>query len=126
MSSACPLVVVDGDSTTVRFTGATNSWLQRSVEVNLAAGTNEIRLERFWGYMDIDYLGVEEAAFLGVATEAGADAALAAERRARGQPGHASWTDWPGGPHQQMSIRRSAGALYTGYSRTASERTCAH
>ncbi|MBC11609.1 MAG: hypothetical protein CMM85_01400 [Rhodothermaceae bacterium] len=69
-------VGVNGDSTTVRFTGAANTWLQRSVEVNLAAGTNEIRLERFWGYMDIDYLGVEEAAFLGVATEAGADAAL--------------------------------------------------
>jgi hypothetical protein len=52
-------LVVNGDTTVVRFTGAANQWLQRSVEVDLVAGANEIRLERFWGYMHLDYLGVE-------------------------------------------------------------------
>ncbi len=64
-------LVVDGDTTTVRFTGPPDTWLQRRVAVELAAGVNEIRLERFWGYMGVDYLGVEEAALPGVATEAG-------------------------------------------------------
>ena len=70
-------LVVDGDSTTVRFTGPANVWLQRRAEVELAAGTSEIRMERSWGYMDIDYLGVEETAFLGVANEVSADGRIA-------------------------------------------------
>ena len=64
-------LVVDGDTTVLRFTGPTGPWLQRRVDVALAAGVSEVRLERFWGYMGVDYLGVEEAALPGVATEAG-------------------------------------------------------
>jgi hypothetical protein len=63
-------LVVDGDTTVLRFTGLLDTWLQRRAEVELAAGVAEVRLERFWGYMGVDYLGVEEAALPGVVTEA--------------------------------------------------------
>lgn len=58
-------LVVDGDSTSVRFTGPDNQWLQRRVTLDLEAGANTIRMERFWGYMHVDYLGVEMAAVVG-------------------------------------------------------------
>ena len=58
-------LVVDGDTTTVRFTGPPNQWLQRRVTLDLEAGANTIRMERFWGYMHVDYLGVEMAAVVG-------------------------------------------------------------
>ena len=63
-------LVVNGDTTEVRFTGATGEWLQRTVEVELSDGVNEIRVDRSWGYMDVDFLGVEASAFAGVSTEA--------------------------------------------------------
>ncbi len=69
-------LVVDGDTTALRFTGPLGTWLQRRAEVELTAGVAEIRLERYWGYMGVDYLGVEEAALPGVATEAGPGAGL--------------------------------------------------
>ena len=75
-------LVVNGDSAEVRFTGALNTWLQRSVEIDLEAGGNEIRMERYWGYMQVDFLGIEEAAFLGVAREDVAATALRLEPNA--------------------------------------------
>lgn len=67
-------LVVNGDTTAVRFTGPTNQWLQRRVDVDLVAGENEVRLERFWGYMSVDYLGVDpvvvDATAVGGAPEA--------------------------------------------------------
>ncbi len=72
-------LVVGDDTTQVRFTGPLDQWLQRSATLALEDGRNEIRMERYWGYMQVDYLGVEEAAFLGVGTENGPDAALRLE-----------------------------------------------
>ena len=60
-------LVVNGDTTVVRFTGPANQWLQRSVEVDLVMGANTVRMERFWGYMQVDYLGVETGAVVDAA-----------------------------------------------------------
>ena len=70
-------LVVSGDTTEVRFTGPAGTWLRRRVEVDLPAGETEVRLDRFWGYMHVDYLGVEAAAVDATASESGPEAALA-------------------------------------------------
>ncbi|MEM9666495.1 MAG: discoidin domain-containing protein [Bacteroidota bacterium] len=40
------------------FDGPTNQWLTRGAQVALRAGPNTIQLEKYWGWMYVDYLGL--------------------------------------------------------------------
>jgi hypothetical protein len=40
------------------FDGTMNVWLEKSLSVNLAQGSNIIQVELSWGWMDLDYLAV--------------------------------------------------------------------
>jgi hypothetical protein len=40
------------------FDGAMYAWLEKTMDVDLLEGENTIQMELFWGYMDLDYLGV--------------------------------------------------------------------
>ncbi|MFH0989529.1 MAG: Ig-like domain-containing protein [bacterium] len=44
--------------TELAFTGTTNTWLDKSLTVNLTAGQNIVQMELSWGWMDVDYLSV--------------------------------------------------------------------
>lgn len=43
---------------TIRFEGNTNLWLETGTDVDLVQGENTIQMQLFWGWMQIDYLGV--------------------------------------------------------------------
>ncbi len=40
------------------FDGGLNTWLEKKFNVTLTQGNNTIQIELFWGWMDLDYLGV--------------------------------------------------------------------
>lgn len=42
----------------IEFTGSTSDWLEKGISVDLLQGDNEIQMELFWGWMDLDYLSV--------------------------------------------------------------------
>src|SRR5690606_34952657 len=52
----------------VAFDGPANQWLERGVRVPLRAGSNTITLEKFWGWMYFDNMGLDAEA-LSVGTD---------------------------------------------------------
>jgi len=43
---------------TLDFDGATNSWQEKTIAVNLVQDTNSVQMQLSWGWMYLDYLGV--------------------------------------------------------------------
>jgi hypothetical protein len=50
------IIVNGGSSTPVIFSGSTSGWLTTNVTVALNAGTNQIQIQRSWGWMYFDYI----------------------------------------------------------------------
>jgi hypothetical protein len=52
------IIINGGEPVDVRFTGATNTWLERGLKAPLQMGTNTVEIEKVWGWMYFDYVGV--------------------------------------------------------------------
>ena len=50
------LLVNGGAQSTVAFDGAIGTWLQKTVSVALVAGSNQIQIQKYWGWMYFDYI----------------------------------------------------------------------
>ncbi len=50
------IIVNGGSSTPVIFSGSTSGWLTTNVTVALNAGTNQVQIQRSWGWMYFDYI----------------------------------------------------------------------
>ncbi len=53
------LIYVNGDSVAeVTFTSEAIKWLDKSLTINLKQGIDTIKMVLYWGWMDLDYMGV--------------------------------------------------------------------
>lgn len=52
--------------TKVEFVGLLNTWLEKSINVELTKGPNTIQMEMEWGWMHLDYLAVPASLFTSV------------------------------------------------------------
>lgn len=51
------ILVVNGvQQGSIEFNGEPNVWLEKTVQVDLQAGTNTVSIEKSWGWMQFDYL----------------------------------------------------------------------
>ncbi|MBN1766001.1 MAG: cellulase family glycosylhydrolase [Sedimentisphaerales bacterium] len=54
------LRVNSGSQSTITFNDAqTQTWLEKTVQITLDPGTNEIEIEKYWGYMYFDYIKLD-------------------------------------------------------------------
>jgi hypothetical protein len=51
----------------LRFDGAMNVWQEKKLNVNLVQGNNTVQMELYWGWMDLDYMGVPSSIVTSVA-----------------------------------------------------------
>jgi hypothetical protein len=57
------LKINDNPSFEVEFTAAqTGTWLEKTIPVYLNAGSNQIKIESYWGWMFFDYIQIESLA----------------------------------------------------------------
>ena len=86
---------------TITFSGSTSEWIEKSIDVNLAQGTNTVQMQMYWGWMYLDYMAVPSSILTSVANEKELPGAFALSQN---YPN-------PFNPSTAISYQRSAASL---------------